>query len=75
MKTLDREHVRSVVNTIFSQLLHTTSIDVINSWGISKMYATQIVKNINGEDFTMAAIHFLYHFIQTICNDLLMAYT
>ena len=56
MKTLDREHVRSVVNTIFSQLLHTTSIDVINSWGISKMYATQIVKNVNGEDFTMAAL-------------------
>ena len=56
MKTLDREHVRSVVNTIFSQLLHTTSIDVINSWGISKMYATQIVKNVNGENFTMAAL-------------------
>ena len=56
MKTLHREHVRSVVNTIFSQLLHTTSIDVINSWGISKMYATQIVKNVNGEDFTMAAL-------------------
>ena len=56
MKTLDREHVRSVVNTIFSQLLHTTPIDVINSWGISKMYATQIVKNVNGEDFTMAAL-------------------
>ena len=35
MKTLDREHVRNVVNTIFSQLLHTTPIDVINSWGIS----------------------------------------
>ena len=29
--------------------LHTTPIDVINSWGISKMYATQIVKNVNGE--------------------------
>ena len=36
--------------------LHTTPIDVINSWGISKMYATQIVKNVNGEDFTMAAL-------------------
>lgn len=36
--------------------LHTTSIDIINSWGISKMYATQIVKNVNGEDFTMAAL-------------------
>ena len=35
--------------------LHTTPIDVINSWGISKMYATQIVMNVNGEDFTMAA--------------------
>ena len=35
--------------------LHTTPRDVINSWGISKMYATQIVKNVNGEDFTMAA--------------------
>ena len=51
MNTLDKEHVRSVVNTIFSQLLHTTPIDVINSWGISKMYATQIVKKVNGEDF------------------------
>ena len=56
MKTLDREHVRSVVSIIFSQLLHTTPIDVINSWGISKMYATQIVKNVNGENFTMAAL-------------------
>ena len=36
--------------------LHTTPIDVINSWGISKMYATQIIKNVNGEDFTMAAL-------------------
>ena len=35
--------------------LHTTPIDIINSWGISKMYATQIVKNVNGENFTMAA--------------------
>ena len=32
--------------------LHTTPIDVINSWGISKMYATQIVKNVNGEDLS-----------------------
>ena len=37
-------------------LLHTTPIDIINSWGFSKMYATQIVKNVNGEDFTMAAL-------------------
>ena len=56
MNTLDKEHVRCVVNTIFSQLLHTTPIDVINSWGISKMHATQVVKKVNGEDFTMAAL-------------------
>lgn len=36
--------------------LHTTPIDIINSWGISKRYATQIVKNVNGENFTMAAL-------------------
>ena len=36
--------------------LHTTPIDVINSLGISKMYATQIVKSVNGEDFTMATL-------------------
>lgn len=52
MKPLDREHVRSVVNTIFSQILHTTSMDVINSWGISSINATQI----NIEDFAMAAL-------------------
>lgn len=56
MEVLSKEHVRSVVNTIFSQLLHTTSIDVINSWGISKMYATQIVKTVNNENFAMAAL-------------------
>ena len=43
--------------TLTSQFfLHTTPIDVINSWGISKMYATQIIKSVNGEDFTMAAL-------------------
>ena len=56
MVTLDKDYVRSVVNTIFSQLLHTTPIDVVNSWGISKMYATQIVKNVNNEDFAMVAL-------------------
>ena len=35
---------------------HTTSIDIINSWGISKMYATQIVKNVNGENSIIAAL-------------------
>lgn len=56
MNTLDKEHVRSVVNTIFSQLIHTTPVDVINSWGISKLSATQIVKTINNVDFNMAAL-------------------
>lgn len=56
MNTLDKEHVRNIVNTIFSQLIHTTPMDVINSWGISKLYATQIVKNTNGADFAMAAL-------------------
>ena len=56
MEVLSKEHVRSVVNTIFSQLLHTTSMDVINSWGISKLNATQIVKTVNGENFAMAAL-------------------
>ena len=46
MKTLDREHVRSVVNTIFSQLLHTTSIDVINSSPVNrKIYRTFLYYN------------------------------
>ena len=36
--------------------LHTAPIDIIYSWGISKMYATQIVKNVNGENFIMAAL-------------------
>lgn len=56
MVTLDKDYVRSVVNTIFSQLLHTTPIDVVNSWGISKLYATQIVEKVNDEDFAMAAL-------------------
>lgn len=56
MEVLSKEYVRSIVNTIFSQLLHTTSMDVINSWGISKLNATQIVKTVNGENFAMAAL-------------------
>ena len=54
------DEVRWVNGNIFNSykavFLHTTPIDIINSWGISKMYATQIVKNVNGEDFTMAAL-------------------
>ena len=56
MKKLRKKQIEKSVCAIFSQLLHTTPIDVINSWGISKMYATQIIKNINGEYFTMATL-------------------
>jgi len=56
METLSKEHVRSVVNTIWSQLIATTSLDVIGSWGLSGLSATQIVKQINGYDLAMAAL-------------------
>ena len=56
METLSKEHVRSVVNTIWSQLIATTSPDVIGSWGLSGLSATQIVKQINGYDLAMAAL-------------------
>ena len=56
MEKLSREHIRSVVNTIWSQLIGTTSPDVIGSWGLSSLSATQIVKKINGYDLTMAAL-------------------
>lgn len=56
METLSKEHVRNVVNTIWSQLIGTTSPDVIGSWGLSSLSATQIVKKINGYDLTMAAL-------------------
>ena len=38
------------------QLVVTTAPDVIGSWGISRLSAKQIVRNINGYDFTMAAL-------------------
>ena len=56
MKALDKEHVMSVVNTIFRQLVSTTPADVICSWGVSSIVATQIVQNINGDNCTMAAL-------------------
>ena len=56
METLSKEHVRQVVNTIWMQLVVTTAPDVIGSWGISRLSAKQIVRNINGYDFTMAAL-------------------
>lgn len=56
MVTLEKEHVRGVVNTILGQLLQTTTPDVINSWGISSLYATQVVKRAKGYDYAMAAL-------------------
>jgi len=56
METLSKEHVRRVVNTLWTQLITTTSPDVIGSWGVSGLLATQIVKNINGYDLAMAAL-------------------
>lgn len=56
MVVLDKEHVMSVVRTILAQLVGTTSSDIIGSWGVSKMYATQIVKTLDGIEVTMAAL-------------------
>ena len=56
MKALEKEHVMSVVNTIFKQLVSTTSADVIGSWGVSSIVTTQIVQNINGDNYAMAAL-------------------
>ena len=56
MEKLSREHIRRVVNTIWTQLVGTTSPDVIGSWGLSSLSATQMVKRINGSDLTMAAL-------------------
>jgi hypothetical protein len=36
--------------------LQHTEPDVIGSWGLSGLNATQIVKNVNGSDFAMAAL-------------------
>lgn len=56
MNTLSRDHIKNVVNTIWSQIVATTEPDVIGSWGLSGLNATQIVKNVNGSDFAMAAL-------------------
>ncbi len=56
MVVLDKEHVMSVVRTICAQLIGTTSSDIIGSWGVSKMYATQIVKTLDDVEVSMAAL-------------------
>ena len=45
-----------VVKTILQQLAGTTATSVFCSWGVSQMYATQIVMPVNGMDFSMAAL-------------------
>lgn len=56
MVVLDKEHVLSVVRTIYAQLIGTTSSDIIGSWGVSKFYATQIVKTLDEVEVSMAAL-------------------
>lgn len=60
MESLSKDHIRNVVNTIWSQLVATTSPDIIGSWGLSSLSATQIVKKINGYDLAMAALVLTY---------------
>ena len=42
---MDKEYVMQVANMVIAQLLATTSIDVIGSWGVSNFIAT-IYKNM-----------------------------
>lgn len=56
MESLSKEYVCSVAGTIWSQLLHTTSLNVLGSWGIETKYATQIVRKINDSDLAMACL-------------------
>lgn len=56
MEALEQKHVIGVVKTILQQLACTTATSVFCSWGVSQMYATQIVVPVNGMDFSMAAL-------------------
>lgn len=56
MEVLEQKHVMGVVKTILQQLASTTETSVFWSWGVSQMYATQIVMPVNGMDFSMAAL-------------------
>lgn len=56
MITLSHDHIRSVVNTIWTQIVKTTEPNIIGSWGLSGLNATQIVKTINGNELAMAAL-------------------
>ena len=56
MEVLEQKHVIGVVKTILQQLAGTTDASVFWSWGVSQMYATQIVMPVNGMNFAMAAL-------------------
>lgn len=56
MVKLKKTHVREVVGNTQLQLFQTTEMDVINSWGISKLGATQVPRRVNGESYVMAAL-------------------
>nr|WP_297226862.1 hypothetical protein [uncultured Prevotella sp.] len=56
MEVLGKKHVMTVVRTILQQLAGTTEVNVFSSWGVSKMYGTQIVMPVNGMDFAMAVL-------------------
>ena len=56
MVKLKKTHVREVVGNTLLQLFQTTEMDVINSWGISKLGATQVPRRVNGESYAMAAL-------------------
>ena len=56
MEVLEKKHVMIACYTILQQLAGTTAVNVFSSWGVSKMYETQIVMPVNGMDFAMAAL-------------------
>ena len=56
MKRLRKKQIGRAACTILQQLTLTTPLNVVYGWGVTNKVATQIVKNVNGEDFTMAAL-------------------
>ena len=56
MEVLEQKHVLEIAKTILQQLVGTTATNVFCSWGVSKMYATQIIMPVNGMNFAMAAL-------------------
>ena len=56
MEVLEQKHVLEIAKTIIQQLAGTTDVSVFWSWGVSQMYASQIVMPVNGMNFAMAAL-------------------